>query len=587
MATAADKPAWYRIYVLFVLLAVCVSNLACRNLPSYLITVPVPDCEDLCEGVAIRPLCGSDELFSYPSDRDPTPYETCQLCRARVLPLSTKAAEEAADAAGAATSDEAAATAVAAGSALQTDAAVSADLVDAEPSLAHKHVAPVGWLVPQSSGKDQALHSKSRRHFVREFGGQAYVYWDENLQKSASFYSLADGACLSHWTYGILIGYGFAFVFAIGSLPAGPMCDRRSRVGIASAALLAWSVATSLQAASHSFGGLLMCRAVVGLAQAFAMPACISLAADYFAGAHHAAVAVLSVGLYLGSGCASFSVMVAQAVGWRWAVMLTGLGGIALTPVLYHTVLEPERTEWSAPCAVEVVMEEVFEKSRVARLTIVAASAKMLAAYCLAAFLPIWYSRRNLTGYSTSLYACSNALVIPAGGLLATVLGTMLSHQWSKRDSRAPCWIGLLGAVLSVPLVCFVLLAQSFAVSMFSLFLLLLASESWFGPTVTLLQASVRRSVRGQAVSIFLVASTLVANLGPALVGILDPGGERIRVHLLWICITANVIAAVAFVLTAWEISVDPVAIGLGNKADDGYAETPGNRVNAALWSLF
>jgi len=220
-------------------------------------------------------------------------------------------------------------------------------------------------------------------------------------------------------------------------------------------------------------------------------------------------------------------------------------------------------------------------------MLIVAGSAKMLAAYSLGAFLPIWYSRRGLWGYSNAAYACWNALAISAGGLLSALLGSLLDSLWSRRDPRAPCWIGLLGAVASLPLVCVVLLTPHFGVSLLCFFLLLLLSECWFGPTVALLQASVRRSVRGQAVAMFLVASTLAANLGPALVGVLDPGGERIGLHLLWICLTANVGAAVAFVWTAREIGIDPVAAGLGSRTEEYFQDTSSNKAGTAHWALF
>ncbi|CAK0896500.1 unnamed protein product, partial [Prorocentrum cordatum] len=176
------------------------------------------------------------------------------------------------------------------------------------------------------------------------------VPWSDSWGQDASFYNMADGACLYQWEYGILIGFGFTLVFGAGSLFAGWVCDRRSRVVVASASLMVMSVATALQASAHSFLYLLVFRAIIGLAQAFAMPAAISILSDYFVEKQKVAVGVLSVGLYLGSGCASFSLLFAMALGWRWAVLLAGLVGIALAPVLYHTVKEPERTIFNAPC---------------------------------------------------------------------------------------------------------------------------------------------------------------------------------------------------------------------------------------------
>lgn len=486
---------WYKVYVLLVLLLACVSNLATRNLPSYLVSVAAPGCEEICAGVTYQDVC-------------PSPV-------------------------------------IAAG------------------------------LHANSSMGDQCLACRSTPKVTRK--GEEAV---------AGFYNLADGTCLRYWEYGILIGYGFSAVFAVGAFTAGHVCDRKPRVAVASVALMAWSVATALQSSAHSFMFLLGCRAVVGLAQAFGMPATISLAADYFSERRNAAVAILSVGgAYLGAGSASFAIIVADALGWRWATLLAGLLGIALVPIMYFTVKEPARTEWSAPCDVSIVLEELFEKSRLAPPLLVATSAKLLAVCSLGAFLPVWYSRRGLLGFNSSSYACWNALVITAGGLISAFLGERLNAILKKRDARVPCYIGVFGSLASLPLLCGVLLPQSFFSSMMSYFFLLLLSESWFEPTVGLLQASVRCSVRGQALSVFLVASTLAANIGPAIIGFVDPGGQNIGICLLVLCMVANVVAAAAFAWTAREITLDPVAAARGSKEQTDVPD-PGTP-RSSHWALF
>merc|ERR1719235_2185796 len=100
-----------------------------------------------------------------------------------------------------------------------------------------------------------------------------------------------------------------------------------------------------------------------------------------------------------------------------------------------------------------------------------------------------------------------------------------------------------------------VLMASSFAGSMTALFFLLLVSESWFAPTITLLQNAVMRSVQGQAVSLFLVATIVCANLGPAIVGFWDPGDAKVGSHILWVAVLANLAAMAAFAWTAYEIT--------------------------------
>lgn len=428
-----------------------------------------------------------------------------------------------------------------------------------------------GWGMYGSRTSGSSNRSILRRHKVHDRVPGEDNYFEV---RDAGFFNMSDGVCMARWEYGLLAGYGFAIVFALGSAVAGYICDRKPRVAVASVAVSVWSVALSMQASAHTFSFLFMCRGVIGLAQAFAMPAAITIAADYFPERQSVAEVVLSLGLYLGSGSASFSIVLAEAMGWRWVTLLAGLGGLLIAALLYFTVEEPERSEWSAPCSQAVVIYEVFDKSRVARMLLMAASAKMLAACSLSAFLPLWYSRAGLIGYTSGRYAVWNMLAISVGGVLSAIVGGFVSNIWSRRDPRAPCWVGVFGSLASMPLICVVIRTSYFSASITCLFLLLVVSESWFGPTVGLLQASTRRSVRGQAVSMFLVASTLVAYMGPAIVGFLDPGDADLGTSLLWVALLANAVSVVAFIWTAREVGVDPVA------ADAGYKFEPEAQVS-------
>lgn len=590
----------YKVYVMLVLLTICIHDLASRSLVTYLVTVQVPGCEDICQGVATTPLCESKTWDTYPADQEPTRFEACQQCRARAVSLPPVNMDYVPNNIPVAPSfDEK--SRVRDEDAFDWGTNRASDISDELLRIQHNQTQPQrGSKVAKSVFPDLPGVLKSGRfkdgetmNFLVHRGLQNKSAVHDPSKMDASYYNLADGSCLAHWQYGLLIGYGFALVFAIGSLPAAFVCDHKPRVSIAAASILVWSVATSLQASAHDFEFLLLTRALLGLAQAFVMPTAISIMADIFKERADDALACLSVGLYLGQGCASFSIWVAQSVGWRWAVMISGLVGIGIAILVKTTIKEPERTVTSAPCGLSEVSHAVFNKSRVARMLIAAASMKMLAANVFAAFLPIWYSRSALPGYWNTAYAGWNALAISAGGVLSAIGGNMICERLSTVDARAPVWIGLVGSILSLPLICLVLLVDSFAVSMCCFFLLLLVSECWFGPAMGLLQASVARSVRTQAVAMFLVASTLIANLGPALVGFADPGNAGIWIPILIVSISANVGAAVAFVLTAREISLDPVAAGIGPKIDEDFSldtasyGTGTGRPQRTTWALY
>eukprot|EP00434_Breviolum_minutum_P002100 symbB.v1.2.001858.t1/scaffold77.1/size347087/29 len=553
-------PVWYRTYALLILLLVCISNLATRSQPSFLVTIPAPDCADVCTGVLLPyPTCKiSKEKSILFTSRE----QRCQSCRAQ--PAFWQGAAQQLP-----PLDEL--TVLRKASALQTG-------VEIESPAGFPH-APLGVLPSRTN--------KTAVHVLHPM---------QSEESKEVFARLLDNAtCLWYWEYGLLIGYGFALVYAAGTIPAGWLCDRHRRTSIIALSTFVWSLSTAMQAQATGSTGLFLlvgCRVMIGLAQSFGTPACLSLLVDYFASngrQRDMALALLTmVGPQLGVGCASFSIIFAELLGWRWVVLLTGLCGILLAFVVLLTIKEPQRTEWSSPCPVSVVVEEVFEKSRVSRLLMWAVSAKMLSSYSLTAFLPIWFARRNLegvlnsspvsnvhqlqshlnTGYTNDAYAFWNALAVSVAGLLSVGLGSITGRAWSRLDVRAPCYVGLIGSLASLPLIFLMVFTEYFKTSLLCYFLLLVVGDAWFGPSMNLLQLAVRHSVRGQATSMLLGVAALAGNVGPALVGFLDPGGSNIGIHLLWICSAAQVLAALSFLWTANEITLDPVSVGLGLAQD-------------------
>mmetsp|Transcript_36021 Transcript_36021/g.75020 ORF Transcript_36021/g.75020 Transcript_36021/m.75020 type:complete len:560 (-) Transcript_36021:235-1914(-) len=553
MLQAEEKTSvWYRTYVLFILLLVCISNLATRYQPSFLITIPVLECEEVCKGIEItNPVC----LWKTPDTpaTELTREEQCRQCRSQpaMPPLIWQGAMP------------------------RQPPTPELPPVDKEAMVLQieQKKLSVRKALPASALQTDGDHRPRRRRSAQE---QEESQADDapdmrHIDTISGFYNMADGTCLWYWQYGLLIGYGFALVYAAGSLPAGLLCDRYRRSGILALSLFVWSICTSMQALAKKIWLLLVWRALIGLSQGFGYAASNSLLLDYFASnekQRDVAWALLTmVGPQLGVGCASFSIVFAEGLGWRWIVLLTGGLGILLSGVVLATVKEPPRTEWSAPCTMAVVTEELwaaFEKSRVPQLLILAVSAKMLASFSLTSFLPIWFARGNLHGYTNDAYAFWNALAVSLAGLLSVSLGSVLGQTWSRIDVCAPCYVGMLGALLSLPLLALMLLTQWFRTSLLCYFAMLVLGEAWFGPTMGLLQKAVRKSVAGQATSMMLGIATLAGNLGPAIIGILDPGGVNIGIHLLWICSAAQVLAFLSFYWTYREITVDPVSVTLG-----------------------
>ena len=162
---------------------------------------------------------------------------------------------------------------------------------------------------------------------------------------------------ISDGELGFLYGTVFAVFYAVFGIPLARFADVWSRRSLISIGLSAWSLMTAASGLARSFGALAVCRIGVGIGEASASPAALSLLADYYAPKWRATVfAIYSSGLWIGAGFGMFlggyvldywSTTYPTAPpfglkGWQVAFMVVGLPGLLLA-VWVRTLREPER----------------------------------------------------------------------------------------------------------------------------------------------------------------------------------------------------------------------------------------------------
>jgi MFS family permease len=165
---------------------------------------------------------------------------------------------------------------------------------------------------------------------------------------------------------GLLLGGGFAAVYAIGGLPIAYILDNNERRRVLVAGVLLWSASTILSAFAGSFASLTVFRAGVALGEAVLTPAAVSLIADLFPrekrglpiSVYAAVSSVMVTGALLINGlaleAASHLAIYYAMPPWRLALILVGLPGVILAILFYLTVAEPKRgamDEHVAPAA--------------------------------------------------------------------------------------------------------------------------------------------------------------------------------------------------------------------------------------------
>ena len=164
---------------------------------------------------------------------------------------------------------------------------------------------------------------------------------------------------LSDGDLGFLFGTAFAVFYAVFGIPLGRLADSWCRTKQISLSVGFWSLMTALSGLARSFLPLAVCRFGVGMGEAGASPAALSLLYDYFppkvrttvigiygAGASFGA----GIGLFLGGAILGAwsnawpdpSLAPFGLKGWQAVFMVVGLPGLLLA-LLMWTLKEPLR----------------------------------------------------------------------------------------------------------------------------------------------------------------------------------------------------------------------------------------------------
>jgi MFS family permease len=251
---------------------------------------------------------------------------------------------------------------------------------------------------------------------------------------------------LTEFSVSLLMGSGFAVLYAFFGVPVGRIADRFSRRNLVIAGIALWCAATVACGAATSFLELFVARMFVGLGEAALMPAATSLIADSFPPRERGRAfstfhigAVLGSGLSLGLGGLLLSSvqhgllanvpLVQSLTPWRSVLLLAGLPGIPLC-LLLLCVQEPERQGLRGARRLgELARVSLAHQGRVARICL---AVGLVAAgdYGLLSWLPAVLERSYGIGPGTGGQIIG--LMVAGGGLAGCLAGGWLADYFTR-----------------------------------------------------------------------------------------------------------------------------------------------------------
>jgi MFS family permease len=321
-----------------------------------------------------------------------------------------------------------------------------------------------------------------------------------------------------------LLGSLFIWLYAIVGVPLGKIADVWSRKKLLAYGILVWSALTAYAGLAMSFSGLVVSRLGVAVGEAVAAPTATSWLGDLFAPTKRSrALALFMLGVPVGGALSYFfSGSIAQAWGWRVAMMFAAAPAVLLVPLLF-LLYEPERGAsegWRATSARPNA--SMWSVLRIPTLWWIIASGVFVNfnMYAIGLFLPAFMSRVH--GFTLAQSGFATGVVYLVGG----VAGGLSAGSWGDRIATRRGDGRLLSAALiiavSAPFAFAGILLPKGA-TLLAIAMLTVsygALNTYYGFVYSSIQDIVPPSMRGTTMAIYFMLMYLCgASFGPYITG--------------------------------------------------------------------
>lgn len=373
-----------------------------------------------------------------------------------------------------------------------------------------------------------------------QWSRSSIYYLVDFSEKGTAFKAMNLDLGFSQAQYGLLASVAFTSLFAVASLLAGGLSDRYNRKFLTVASVATWGFATLGTSLSTSYEQVVGWRILMGLSCAFSTPTAYTLLAERVPSDKVAsATSLYSTGVALGGALASLSILLDSRIGWRDTALTIALFAFA-TAIINALVLKDDPkdqskstsatesesiSESAKSSAFEEVKQVLSSSSRVQYLFLAS-----FFRFCSGLLIGIWSAPFFRLAFPESAggYALAQAGITATCGIVSGIVGGAVADRLTgakedgvkKEDNVGrQLWVPVIGNLLAIPAwYMSISSGHSFQVAMVWLAIEYLVAECWFGPTISVLQASVGPKVGGTAQGLFTFTGA-IGNLAPAALG--------------------------------------------------------------------
>jgi len=359
------------------------------------------------------------------------------------------------------------------------------------------------------------------------------------------------------WTYALLSPFG------------GYIADRVGKKWVICASLFVWSLVTWWTGHVTSYNELVTTRALMGISEAFYIPAALALIADFHPGATRSrAIGVHMAGIYLGQILGGFMGYVADSPehGWRWAFSTCGMIGVVYAlPLLAFlrgrvapggqelAAISPDPTgRCSAKASAKGLRALLTNRNFL--LLVCVFTLPAIAGWVVRDWMPDILRERFALGQGKA--GVSAILYVQLASLVGALLGGALADRWMRFTPRGRIYTSALGMSLFLPALFGVGLAPTLALAIGGLIVFGLGQGFFDANNMPILCQIVRPEFRATGYGIMNAVSITVGGFGDWGFGVLRD--RSISLGLIFGCFAAVALLSVLIVL---RIKPHPQAI--------------------------
>ncbi len=272
----------------------------------------------------------------------------------------------------------------------------------------------------------------------------------------------------------------FLWIYAFMSPVSGMIADRLNRKWLIVISLFVWSGVTFAMSYATNMTELYILRSVMGVSEAFYIPAGLALIADYHQGKTRSlAIGFHTTGIYLGQAFGGFGATIAHHSSWQDTFLLFGVIGMVYSVILIAFLQEkktyvPDAGEaQSLNAAGKLPLKESLSMAFKGFGVLFSNVAFwVILFYFSAPGLPGW----TIKNWLPTLFKDSLGMEMTKAGPLATmsvalaslagvVIGGYVSDKWAQKNMKGRVYVGAIGLVLTVPALCLLGFADNLVVA--------------------------------------------------------------------------------------------------------------------------